>query len=43
MIDETGLGRWLKDKGQNEHLLLRQAGNKASLSHSTVDAIIKSS
>ena len=43
MIDERGLGRWLKDKGQNEHLLLRQAGNKAGQSHSTVDAITRGS
>lgn len=41
MTDETGLSRWLKERCQNDRLSLRQAGEKAGLSHSTVYAIIK--
>lgn len=36
-----GLGQWLKERCQVEHLSLRQVGDKADLSHSTVHAIIK--
>ncbi|KKM21885.1 hypothetical protein LCGC14_1630960 [marine sediment metagenome] len=41
MTEETGLGRWLKERCQKEHLSLRQAGEKAGLSHATVHSIIK--
>lgn len=36
----TGLGRWLKERCQDEHLSLRRAGERTSLSHSTIQAII---
>ncbi len=36
-----GLGQWLKERCQEEHLSLRQAGERASLSHSTVHTILK--
>ena len=35
------LGRWLKERCKNEHLSLRQVGDKAGLSHSTIHTIIK--
>ena len=35
------LGKWLKEKCQEEHLSLREAGKKAGISHTTVEAIIK--
>jgi len=41
MADATGLGSWLKEKCQEEHLSLRQVGDKAGLSPSTVHTIIK--
>ncbi len=41
MTEETGLGRWLKERCQKEHLSLRRAGEKAGLSHATVHSIIK--
>jgi len=41
MTDETDLGSWLKERCKNEHLSLRQVGERAGLSHSTVHTIIK--
>ena len=35
------LGSWLKEKCLEERLSLRQAGEKAGLSHSTIQSIIK--
>lgn len=40
-VARSGLGQWLKERCQKEHLSLRQAGEKADLSHSTVHNIIK--
>lgn len=41
-MNNNTLGQWLKRKCQEEHLSLRQAGEKANLSHSTIESIIKS-
>lgn len=41
MTDGTDLAGWLRERCQNEHLSLRQVGDKAGLSHSTVHTIIK--
>lgn len=40
MTETIGLGRWLKEKCQEEHLSLRGAGDKTGLSHSTIRAIM---
>lgn len=40
MTETSGLGRWLKERCQEEHLSLRRAGDKTGLSHSTIQAII---
>ena len=38
---ENQLSQWLKETCRKEHLSLRQAGERAGLSHSTVHAIVK--
>lgn len=43
MAEETALGRWLKERCQQDHLSLRQVGEKAGISHATVHTIIKGS
>ena len=40
-MEEKSLSRWLKERCEREHLTLRQAGAKTSLSHSTIDGVIK--
>jgi len=40
MAEPRGLGRWLKERCQEEHLSLRRAGDKTGLSHSTIQAIM---
>lgn len=40
MTETSGLGRWLKERCQEEHLSLRGAGDKTGLSHSTIKAIM---
>ena len=44
MKDKTGggLGQWLQEKCQQEHLSLREAGDKSDLSHTTIQVIIRS-
>jgi len=37
----SGIGQWLEEACQREGLSLRQAGAKASLSHGTIEGIIR--
>jgi len=41
MDDGKALGEWLKGRCQKDHLSLREAGEKAGISHSTVHTIIR--
>ena len=38
---QSGLGRWLKERCQQERLSLRQAAARTGLSHGTIEGIIK--
>jgi len=40
-MKEKNLSQWLKDRCEQEHLSLREAGAKTGLSHSTIDDVIK--
>ncbi len=41
MQKQSGLGRWLKERCQQERLSLRQTAARTGLSHGTVEGIIK--
>ncbi len=41
MEKQGELSQWLKEKCEEQHLSLRQAGTKTGLSHSTIHTIIK--
>lgn len=41
MAEQIGLARWLKERCQKDHLSLRQVGEMAGISHSTVHSIFK--
>ena len=41
MQKQSGLGRWLKERCQQERLSLRQAAARTGLSHGTIEGIIK--
>lgn len=44
MVNQTtGLGRWLKDMCQKQHLSLREAAAKTGVSHATIRDIINGS
>ena len=40
-MEEQGLGQWLSERCQREHLSLRQAAAKAGLTHTTIADVIK--
>jgi len=41
MKAQDSFGEWLKQRCEENHISLRQAGEKAGLSHSTIHTIIK--